>query len=200
MTPAPICVPTPNTVRLLALRAKLTDAQDRLRRLYATIENGIADASDATLKERVSAVKTERDISQVASDRAVSEMRPDVRVTEDNIGAFAELMRTNIMNGEIPFRRAYIRSLIDQVEVDDAEIRIHGRRSVLERLVMRRGGSRRSAQFCSEVARPKRFELHAQWICRLNTSLDQNCHSKIHLLMEQFQREPNFYKVLSSLN
>ena len=31
---------------------------------------------------------------------------------------------------------ALIRSVVDQVEVDDAEIRIHGRKTVLERLVM----------------------------------------------------------------
>jgi hypothetical protein len=38
------------------------------------------------------------------------------------------VMRTNVLlNGETPFRRAYIRSAIDQVEVDDEEIRIVGR-------------------------------------------------------------------------
>jgi hypothetical protein len=44
---------------------------------------------------RISAVKTERDIAKVSFDRAVSEMRPDVRITKDNIAAFAELRRTN---------------------------------------------------------------------------------------------------------
>jgi hypothetical protein len=38
--------------------------------------------------------------------------------------------------------------LVDfQVEVDDTEIRIIGRKSVLEQLVIGRGGSSRSAQF-----------------------------------------------------
>jgi site-specific DNA recombinase len=124
------------SVRLTALRAKLTDAEGRLGRLYAAIENGIADPSDATLKERVAAVKTERDIAQVAFDRAVAELRPNARITEDKIAAFVEVMRTNMLTGETPFRRAYIRSVIDQVEVDDTEIRIIGRRTVLERLVM----------------------------------------------------------------
>lgn len=41
---------------------------------------------------------------------------------------------------DTPFRRAWLRSVIDGVEVDDTEIRIHGRRTVLERLVM--GGGR----------------------------------------------------------
>jgi site-specific DNA recombinase len=81
-------------------------------------------------------VKTERDIAQVAFDRAVGEMRPDTKITEEKIAAFTEVMRNNVLTGETPFRRAYIRSVIDQVEVDDVEIRIIGRRSVLERLVM----------------------------------------------------------------
>jgi hypothetical protein len=42
----------------------------------------------------------------------------------------------NVANGPIPFHRADLRSVIDQVEVDDTEVRIHGRRDVLERLVM----------------------------------------------------------------
>lgn len=127
--------------RLTALRAKLTEAETRLGRLYAAIENGIADPADATLKDRVAVVKNERDIAQIAFDRAVAEMRPAARITEDKIAAFVEAMRTNVLTGETPFRRAYIRAMIDQVEVDDAEIRIHGRRTVLERLVMGGGAA-----------------------------------------------------------
>lgn len=127
--------------RLTALRSKVTDAEARLGRLYAAIENGIADPSDMTLKERIEAVKTERDIAQVAFDRAVAEVSPQARVTQDKIDAFVEAMRSNVLTGETPFRRAYIRSLVDQVEVDDAEIRIHGRRTVLERLVMGGGAA-----------------------------------------------------------
>jgi hypothetical protein len=55
--------------------------------------------------------------------------------------AFVEAMRTNVLTGDTPFRRAYIRSVIDQVEVDDAEIRIIGRRTTLERLVMGGGAA-----------------------------------------------------------
>ncbi len=49
-------------------------------------------------------------------------------------------MRSNVLTGDTPFRRAYIRSVIDQVEVDDDEIRIWGRKTVLERLVAASGG------------------------------------------------------------
>ncbi len=132
---------TDHTQRLTALREKLAEGERRLGRLYEIIENGIADPSDPTLRERIAAAKTERDVAQVAFDRAVAEMRPDARINEEKIAAFARVMRENVINGEIPFRRAYIRAVIDQVEVDDNEIRIHGRRSVLERLVMGGGAT-----------------------------------------------------------
>lgn len=127
--------------RITALRGKLSDAEGRLGRLYQAIENGIADPNDPTLKDRITAVKTERDIAKVAFDRAVAEMRPDVRLTEEKISAFVEVMRVNLLTGDVPFRRAYLRAMIDNVEVDDTEIRIHGRRTVLERLVMAGGAT-----------------------------------------------------------
>jgi site-specific DNA recombinase len=78
----------------------------------------------------------ERDIARVALDRAVEEMCPSSRITEEKIAAFTQTMRANVLSGDTPFRRAYIRSVIDQVEVDDTEIRIIGRKTVLERLLM----------------------------------------------------------------
>ena len=63
-------------------------------------------------------------------------MNPGARITAEKIAAFTDVMRTNVLTGDVAFRRAYIRSIIDNVEVDDGEIRIHGRRTVLERLVM----------------------------------------------------------------
>ena len=130
-----------HAARLSALRAKVTDAESRLGRLYAAIESGVADINDQTLKDRVAALKTERDIAQVAFDRAAAEINPRARITDDKIAAFVDVMRSNVLTGDTPFRRAYIRSVIDQVEVDDGEIRIIGRKTVLERLVMGGGPS-----------------------------------------------------------
>jgi site-specific DNA recombinase len=127
-----------HVVRLTAIKTKLTDAESRLARLYAAIESGVADLTDTTLKDRVATVKTERDIAQTSYDRALAETSPRARITPDKIAASVEIMRNNILAGDTPFRRAYIRSVIDQVEVDDAEIRIVG---VLERLVMGGGAA-----------------------------------------------------------
>src|SRR5271155_4674184 len=120
--------------RLTSLRAKISDSESRLGRLYGAIESGVADLNDQTLKDRVAAVKTERDLAQIAWDRAVAETNPRARITDEKIATFVETMRSNVLTGDTPFRRAYIRSVIDQVEVDDDEIRIWGRKGVLERL------------------------------------------------------------------
>ena len=130
-----------HATRLTALRAKISDAESRLGRLYAAIESGVADLNDQTLKDRVTAAKTERDLAQIAYDRAVAETNPRARITDEKIAKFVETMRSNVLTGDTPFRRAYIRSVIDQVEVDDDEIRIWGRKTVLERLVAASGGS-----------------------------------------------------------
>jgi hypothetical protein len=45
-------------------------------------------------------------------------------------------MRENITAGGVAFRKAYLRSLIDAVEVDDRVFRIHGSKSTLEQTVI----------------------------------------------------------------
>ena len=120
---------------LAALRDKLNDAEARLRQLYQAIEDGVADLSDPTLRERIMAAKTERDITRVANEGAAAELSPKARITEEKLGAFIELMRENITQGSIEFRRSYLRAVIDNVEVGDDQIRIAGRKSELLRAV-----------------------------------------------------------------
>ena len=45
-------------------------------------------------------------------------------------------MRENFTAGSIPFRKAYLQSLIDVIEVDDTQIRIKGSKDILERAVL----------------------------------------------------------------
>jgi site-specific DNA recombinase len=127
--------------RTTALQNKVADAESRLSRLYSAIETGIAVISDPTLKERVAGLRAERDHAKAALDRAYAELRPETRITEEKMEAFARLMRENVSTGAVPFRRAYLRSVIDQIEVDDEEVRVFGRKSVLEQLVMRDGAT-----------------------------------------------------------
>jgi hypothetical protein len=45
-------------------------------------------------------------------------------------------VRENFTSGSVPFRKAYLQSLIDVIEVDDTRIRIKGSKDVLERAVL----------------------------------------------------------------
>jgi len=57
-------------------------------------------------------------------------------------------MRENITTGDIPFRKAWMRSIIERIEVDDGVIRIIGDKCTLEQAVDGKpdasGGVRRS--------------------------------------------------------
>ncbi|MDR3472902.1 MAG: hypothetical protein P4M09_14665 [Devosia sp.] len=53
-------------------------------------------------------------------------------------------MRQNIRNGSMNFRRAYLRSIIDRIEVDDETVRIYGDSSTLEQAI---AGERRVRAF-----------------------------------------------------
>jgi site-specific DNA recombinase len=44
-------------------------------------------------------------------------------------------MRERLTTGAVQFRKAYIGSLVDRIEVDDVEVRIMGRKEVLEQAI-----------------------------------------------------------------
>lgn len=44
-------------------------------------------------------------------------------------------MRENITSGEIPFRKAYIQSVVDRIEANNHTIRINGDKATLEQVV-----------------------------------------------------------------
>jgi site-specific DNA recombinase len=67
---------------------------------------------------------------------------------------FGRSMRENFTSGSIPFRKAYLQSLVDVIEVDDTQIRIRGSKDALERAVLasRNGaipGSQKSTEWRS---------------------------------------------------
>ncbi len=124
--------------RLCRLEMKTQEATERLRRLYKLIEDGIADMDDL-LKDRVTALKTERESAHAALERARAARRPMVHISPTIVERFGQTMRERLTSGDISFRKAYLGSLIDRVEVDDHEIRIVGRKDVLEQAVLADG-------------------------------------------------------------
>ena len=62
---------------------------------------------------------------------------------------FGRTIRENFSTGSVPFRKAYLRSLIDVIEVDDHQIRIKGNKELLEKAVL---ASQNAQPWCSQAS------------------------------------------------
>ena len=120
--------------RIAALQTEATDAKEKLARLYKMVEDGITEVDDI-LRERLDALKLERDRARAALERIKAQVSFTSNIDSEAIVRFGRAMRENITTGEIPFRKAYIRSVVDRIEVDDNVIRIIGDKATLEQVV-----------------------------------------------------------------
>lgn len=120
--------------RIGALRAEVSTAEEKLRRLYQLVEDGVTDLDDM-LKERLAALKADRDRAKTALDRIHAAERPPATIAPELIEEFGTLMRRNISEGTIPFRKAWLRSIVDRIEVDTNAIRIIGDKANLEQVI-----------------------------------------------------------------
>lgn len=126
--------------RIVGLVARVADADDRLRRLYGMVEAGMVQIDDL-LKERITTLKAERETAVAALSRVRTSNRQADPISKAKVDAFSARMRDQLTNGEISFRKAYLGAIIDCVEVDDHQIRILGRKDVLQQAIMASGGT-----------------------------------------------------------
>ena len=110
--------------------SELAATNERLDRLYRAIENGIVDL-DSQLKERVEALKTQRDLAQASLDRIAAQANTRAMITPDRLAAFSQLMRDKLATGDPQARKAYLQSVISQIEVDDEKVKIIGDKAIL---------------------------------------------------------------------
>jgi site-specific DNA recombinase len=148
--------------RLLALQKEVADAEDRLARLYRLVEEGLTDLDDV-LKARLTALKAGRDRATAALERTKEHSASQIQIEPALIERFGRLMRENFSTGSVPFRKAYLHSLIDRIEVDDAQIRVKGSKDLLEKTVLapgaarwqrRKGSERRCLVFAIPMGQP----------------------------------------------
>ena len=123
------------STRITSLQREVTDADDKLKRLYRLIEDGLTDIDDV-LKDRLDTLKADRDRARAALERTRSHEAPTIQIDPALIERFGRAMREKFTTGSVPFRKAYLQSLIDVIEVDDTQIRIKGSKDVLERAVL----------------------------------------------------------------
>ena len=112
---------------------RITDG--KLKRLYRLIGDSVTEMDDV-LKDRLSTLKADRDRAKAALERAESHSSQPIQIDPARLEQLGRSMRENITSGSLPFRKAYLQSLIDVVEADDAKIRIKSSKDVLERAVL----------------------------------------------------------------
>lgn len=117
------------------LQQEIAQANDKLRRLYKLVEDGVTDI-DETLADRLAALKSDRDRAKAALHRIKVQLAPEVTLELDQVERFGAFMRERITTGDTTFRKAYLRSIVDAIEVDDKVIRIHGSKASLEQAVI----------------------------------------------------------------
>ena len=109
-----------------ALNGELRDTDKRLERLYEALGSGAVEADD-TFRNHLSGLKQRREdtLRQIAMISRQSQV-PSALLSPRKIEVFAAAMADNLANGNVAFRKAYLRMFVGTVEVGDEEIRISG--------------------------------------------------------------------------
>ena len=134
--------------RILALQREMIDAEDKLKRLYRLVEDGLTDL-DEVLKDRLNLLKTGRDQAKAALERAKEHSASQIQIDPGLIERFGRIMHESFRVGSVPFRKAYLRSLIDVIEVDDHQVRVRGNKDLLEKAVV---ASQNGQGWCSQTS------------------------------------------------
>ena len=90
---------------------------------------------DEVLLEQIALRRRSHDEAPQALSHAKAMVQPMVAIDAEMIGKFSSLLTEMLANGDIHARKAYLRSIIDVVEIDDKLILIVGRRSTLRNAI-----------------------------------------------------------------
>ena len=116
------------------LDASLARVQDKLARPCKAIEDGILEP-DQNLKSRVAALKNEKALIDATIDRLTATRRAQAQISPEKLDAFASKMRTKLDTGDAQARKAYLRSVISRIEVNDQKVRITGDKATLADMI-----------------------------------------------------------------
>lgn len=119
--------------RIRRLEQTRFEARDKLRRLIDLVES--SDIVDDEIKTRIAQrrdeiAKVDAELARLQGPRLGQE-----DFSHEMLAQFGQLVAKNIANGPIPFRKGYLRALIDRVEVDDGIVRLIGNTHVLAQAV-----------------------------------------------------------------
>lgn len=120
--------------RLATLRRELSETEARLTRAMELIESGLEDVNDRLFRDRYTGLKVRRaDLESEISVLKKQMTSGEPIITPEKVAKLGVLLRDKLHNGPTSFRQAYTRLILNEVTVDDEEIRISGSKDVLAR-------------------------------------------------------------------
>src|SRR5215470_9443935 len=112
---------------------------------------------DEVLKDRMNTLKAGRDQAQAALERAKEHLAPQIQIDPALIERFGRMMQQHFTTGSVPFRKAYLQSVVTAIEVGDTYIRIRGSKDLLEKAVL---ASQSGTAACSRMSTKWRSRQH----------------------------------------
>jgi site-specific DNA recombinase len=125
------------TDRISTREQVLSTAMQQLDNLYSLVTQGLVDAVDDDFQQRFQAAKSTLKTAEREKNQVTAELAPEAKVNIAATTAFVSQMRTALAQPSNSAKRAYLRSLIDVIVVGEKTIQVHGRRSQIERAVVR---------------------------------------------------------------
>ena len=112
------------------LAAELGTIRSKLSRLYSAIEEGVIEL-DGDLKERISQLKTKREIAEASLEQIASNAAARTAITPQRVSTFTELMRDKLQNGDVRARKDWLGAILERIEVGDDTVKLIGNKQVL---------------------------------------------------------------------
>ncbi|WP_442920194.1 zinc ribbon domain-containing protein [Mesorhizobium sp. WSM4935] len=125
--------------RIGHLRRRAADAERKLTRLYEAIENGLAELTDLTLKNRIAELTRIRDAAKADAERSETRKSQSVHIVPEAVAKFAESAKQRLRDENGSFRRHHLQTLVQRVDVGADRILIKGSKLSLCRTLVASG-------------------------------------------------------------
>ncbi|MCU0830415.1 MAG: hypothetical protein MUC58_02675 [Rhizobiaceae bacterium] len=94
--------------------------------MFGMIANGLADMSDETLRSMIEDEKRKRDTASAALERINGTTGSRDHPPASAIATFAQALRTALASGDLHFKKAWLRALLEQITVGKTSIALVG--------------------------------------------------------------------------
>ena len=120
--------------RVAALQSEVAAAEEELKRLDKTVEDGVADPDDIP-KDRFSTLKLDRDRARAGLDGIQLRTAAPTAFDSETTDRVSRAIRESAATGKAPLCKACSRSVVDRIEADGGVVRIIRDKSTLEHAV-----------------------------------------------------------------